>query len=453
GYDMDYTLIHYNVEEWERHVFEHVQAMLAERGWPVGGLAFEQSFIRGLIIDTELGNIVKANRFGYVKRGCHGSKPIPFEVLRQIYSRTIVDLTESRWRFMNTFFSLSEACLYAQLVDLLDQRAIPNVLGYEELYRTVQDCLGYAHVEGRLKAEVVANPERFVELDEEAPLALLDQKHAGKKLLLITNSGWAYTKPMMEYAFDRFLPGTMTWRDLFDVILVSARKPLFFTSRNNALFRVVSEDGLLRPVVSGIEDGGIYLGGSVDAVERYLGVAGDNILYVGDHIFGDVHVSKKVQRWRTALVIRELEDEIAHLDAFAARQASLTKLMAEKEQLEEEYCALKLKLQRLRGKYGPQPGDDEAVLSSVQDSLRARITALDESIRPLAKGASELASARWGLLMRAGNDKSHMARQIERHADIYTSRISNFLAHTPFKYLRSARGSLPHDPGSSPASK
>ena len=53
---------------------------------------------------------------------------------------------------------------------------------------------------------------------------------------------------------------------------------------------------------------------------------------------------------------------------------------------------------------------------------------------------------RWGLLMRTGNDKSHFARQIERHADIYTSRISNFLAHSPFKYLRSSRGSLPHDP-------
>jgi len=38
-----------------------------------------------------------------------------------------------------------------------------------------------------------------------------------------------------------------------------------------------------------------------------------------------------------------------------------------------------------------------------------------------------------------------MARQIERYADIYTSRVSNLLLHTPFVYLRSNRGSLPHD--------
>ena len=56
-----------------------------------------------------------------------------------------------------------------------------------------------------------------------------------------------------------------------------------------------------------------------------------------------------------------------------------------------------------------------------------------------------LSSERWGLLMRAGNDKSHLARQVERYADIYMSRVSNFLYQTPFVYLRSIRGSLPHD--------
>mgnify|MGYP002355083439 CR=1 FL=1 len=35
---------------------------------------------------------------------------------------------------------------------------------------------------------------------------------------------------------------------------------------------------------------------------------------------------------------------------------------------------------------------------------------------------------------------------MERYADIYTSRVSNFLFATPFVYLRSPRGSLPHDP-------
>jgi hypothetical protein len=52
--------------------------------------------------------------------------------------------------------------------------------------------------------------------------------------------------------------------------------------------------------------------------------------------------------------------------------------------------------------------------------------------------------------MRAGNDKSQLARQVEQYADIYISRVSSFLEHTPFAYLRSARGSLPHDPNPIP---
>lgn len=82
---------------------------------------------------------------------------------------------------------------------------------------------------------------------------------------------------------------------------------------------------------------------------------------------------------------------------------------------------------------------------------------------------SFLATTRWGYLCRAGLwDKSHLTRQIEklletllfnllfllkfkeysldlfikscalcRYADIYTSRVSNFLYYTPFVYFRS----------------
>jgi hypothetical protein len=85
--------------------------------------------------------------------------------------------------------------------------------------------------------------------------------------------------------------------------------------------------------------------------------------------------------------------------------------------------------------------------TSIQE-LRSRLSALDAEIAPLARASTELTNSRWGLLTRAGNDKSHLARQVERYADVYTSRVSNFLHATPFVYLRSPRGSLPHDPSS-----
>src|SRR6188508_2390536 len=94
GYDMDYTLIHYRAEEWELRVYEYARQRLKEQGWPVEELRFDPDLvIRGLIIDTELGNIVKANRFGYVKRAFHGTQPLSFDLQRKVYSRTIISLS------------------------------------------------------------------------------------------------------------------------------------------------------------------------------------------------------------------------------------------------------------------------------------------------------------------------------------------------------------------------
>jgi hypothetical protein len=74
------------------------------------------------------------------------------------------------------------------------------------------------------------------------------------------------------------------------------------------------------------------------------------------------------------------------------------------------------------------------------------IVALDDQIAPLARASGELGNPTWGPIMRAGNDKSLFARQVERYADVYTSRASNFLFETPFAFLRAPRGTLPHDP-------
>ena len=265
GYDMDYTLVHYRVEPWERRAYEHTRQRLVARGWPVGHLTFVPDLaVRGLIIDTELGNVVKANRFGYVKRAHHGTALVPFEEQRKVYARVIVDLSKPRWEFLNTLFSLSEACLFMQLVEMLDARQLPEVLGYADLYRAVRESVDASHMEGRLKQEIAADPDTFVVLDPEVPLALLDQKYAGKKLLLITNSEWPYTASMMHYAFDRFLPEGTSWRDLFDLVIVGASKPGFFQGKRE-VFEVATEEGLLKPWYGKLREGSRYYGGHAAA--------------------------------------------------------------------------------------------------------------------------------------------------------------------------------------------
>lgn len=446
GYDMDYTLVDYHADVFERRVYDMAREAFLAEGWPVGELDFDPDMVaRGLVIDTRLGNLVKANRFGFVKRAMHGTSALDFPAQREHYAHATVELAEDRWVFLNTLFSLSEGCLYAQLVELLDRGVLPARLDYRELYARVRAKVDAQHLEGRLKAEIAADPARFVRLDPEAPLALLDQRAAGKKLLLITNSEWSYTSRMMAFAFDPFLPAGMGWRDLFDLVIVGARKPAFFTERG-PFFEVATEEGLLRPLAGPLQPKGAYLGGSAAQVEQDLGIAGDQLLYVGDHMFGDVHVSKRQLRWRTALVLHELEAEVDALGAFSGAESRLSVLMEQKELLEARLAQMRLALQRRRVGYGPDPGADLPALEGGAQELRNRILALDAELAPLAQASTELTNARWGLLTRAGNDKSHLARQVERYADVYTSRVSNFLHATPFVYLRSRRGSLPHDP-------
>ncbi len=65
-----------------------------------------------------------------------------------------------------------------------------STLGYRDLQRILLTALDEAHNLSELKTQIMADPDRFVELDPELPLTLLDQKMAGKRLLLITNSDW-----------------------------------------------------------------------------------------------------------------------------------------------------------------------------------------------------------------------------------------------------------------------
>jgi 5'-nucleotidase len=447
GYDMDYTLVHYQVEDWERHAFEHIRLRLAKDGWPVEDTRFDPELVmRGLVIDTELGNLLLTNRFGYVKKALHGTQPMRFDAVRASYLGITVDLANPRFRFLNTLFALSEGTMYAQCVDKLDRGEIPEEhMGYRALYERVRDSVDAAHTEGELKAEIMRRPQDFVELEEDTVVALLDQRRAGKRLMLITNSGWIYTREMMRYSFDRFLPPDTTWRDLFEVSICAARKPRFFES-SAPLLKVVNEDGLLQPQSGKLELNGCYFGGNALELEHHLGVSGDQILYCGDHVFGDVRVSKALLRWRTALILRELEEELAAVERTRDVQHELAELMREKEEREQEHYHLRLLLQRLRLQYGPQPDCSEEELKAEMSQLRSQLMSLDEQISPIARRAATAHNKHWGLLLRAGNDKSRLARQIERHADVYTSRVSNFMFTTPFAYLRSPRGSLPHDP-------
>ena len=149
-------------------------------------------------------------------------------------------------------------------------------------------------------------------------------------------------------------------------------------------------------------------------------------------------------RWRTALILRELEAELRAVVGFQGTEEKITALMAEKGDLELRRAQMRLDV--LRHEHNTAEDDTDVVeLETELTALQSLIVALDDEIAPLARASGQLGNPTWGPIMRAGNDKSLFARQVERYADVYTSRASNFLMETPFAFLRAPRGTLPHD--------
>ena len=222
----------------------------------------------------------------------------------------------------------------------------------------------------------------------------------------------------------------MTWRELFDVAVVAARKPSFFET-NAPLLTVINDDGDLRPHHGELQPHGAYFGGNAALLEKHLGVSGDEILYLGDHLYGDVHVSKRLLRWRTGLILRELEDELARrrdeprrasqpVDAHARQRSTGVRALPAPPDGSPQPTRARRRRRKCRHQRAPPRNSCE-------------INKLDARIGPLAASADKAHNANWGLLMRSGNDKSKLARQVERYADVYTSRVSNLLYVTPLR--------------------
>ena len=506
GYDMDYTLIDYKMEVWEERAYHYSKEELRAKGFPVSGLRFNPELVcRGLIIDKEKGNLLKVDRFGYVRRAMHGTRMLSRTETFEEYARNQVDvdLRSDRWSFLNTLFSVSEGCLYAQLVDRLDSGQLlaeceepfdaSRCSNYAQLFRAVSRALFRAHVQSTLKSEVIGEIERFVNFDEGMVQALLDQRRAGKQLALITNSDWVYTRTLMEVAYERFLPEGMQWFQLFDLIICSACKPDFFSEARRPSYQVATPDGMLREVIR-FERGGWYAGGNARMLEKVLGCRGEQVLYVGDHIFTDVNMAKRGLSWRTCMILQELEREVTGLAAGRVQTAQLRGLMARRD----GYAALSnyLRAELLRrgadhllseqgsgrsefladflatpekgtgdseseaeaeaaaaarvaaAAEGGGAGDTEWELRAAAsvERLREAIRACNQRILPMVEAEGAHVNQYWGYTSRAGwADKSHLMRQIEKYADIYTSRVSNLLPYSPYMRFTTSPQSLSHE--------
>jgi len=453
GFDMDYTLAVYSMRQIEELAFHMtLDRMVSGRGYPawLRNLKYDHEYvIRGLVVDKDFGNIFKMDRHNHVGRCYHGRRPLSLDERRARYqTNEKIRLSLPRFAWIDTLFSLPEACLYAEIIEAQEARG--ERVDYHKLYDGTRESIDEGHRDGSLKSELRKDLGRFIKPDPELAQALHKLRSGGKKLFVLTNSLWDYTDAVMGFLLDGRLAEYPSWRNYFDYVVVGAQKPAFF-AEHRPFVELNPNGSVARPQAETLERGRIYEGGNLFDFERMSGFAGEQVLYVGDHIYGDIIRNRKASQWRTCFIVQELEREIEYVEQHAADVQRLNELDAMRTRLDDMINHHKLLLNALdrrmeRG--GPLPAD----LDSRRHREKQDLEKLRRAFRATLLEGSELesrfetgANAYWGLVFKEGNENSRFGEQVEDYADLYTSRVSNFLYYSPMQMFRSPRATMPHE--------
>lgn len=437
GLDMDHTLVRYKSENFEGLAHKVMREKLVEKkGYPASimQLKFEYNrAIRGLVIDKAKGNLLKLSRHTAIRTSYHGQKQIDYNQQNRIYKSTYIDLKDKNFDKVDTSFSIAFATLFAQLVDLKDSTESGSLPDYMTIADHLNEVLDHAHRDGALKDQVRKDVSKYIVKDGNLVRGLLRYKKHDKKFFIATNSDFSYAKLLLDYAINPYLKGGKTWQDLFEFIIVDSRKPTFFFS--DEPFLCVDPKTGKTSALNGKLTPGVYSSGNANQFTADLGLAAEEILYIGDHIYGDIIRLKKDCAWRTALVVEELDQEVKSIHKARPYVEQINALMAKKLPLE-------IKIDELISKKIETGKDTHG--KKIEELIR-KSTANDKKISPLIKKQNKLFNPYWGEVMRVGIEESYFAYQVERFACIYMARLSYLLELSPRTYYRSAKRALPHE--------
>jgi len=330
----------------------------------------------------------------------------------------------------------------------------------------MRKCVDRCHKDGVIKLRVAEDPQKYIIQDKKLFKMLKKFRHAGKKVFLLTNSLFDYTHVVMNY-----LQGgksgdkkDLRWAEYFDVIIVGGNKPAFLLNeRSSSPYRVNPQDGTLQSldyipehpaeVEQFLQQGKFFQGGNYRHLHNLLGCiqSGDNVLYVGDHMFSDILRTKRSVGWRTCLIVPELPKEIITHKKMREQRKEVIELRKRQSQLEERIDTMYVKRSMLQRQITNGHHDIQ--------NLTQTLAALEADIEKLEKGITELKEVTkqkndafdtafhpmWGQLLKAGFQESRISKQIRDYACIFTSKPSNLGQISPLRPLRPTRDRMPHD--------
>lgn len=489
GFDLDYTLVSYTVE-LQTLIYNLARDVLVSAyGYPkdLSSIQFDPKFaIRGLTVDSRHGVLSKLSHLQKlaVNRSYRGKQQLSLDDIEKLYGNRHIPYGElSQMRPLNDLFSVAEGCLIADVMELFisNSHKTGETFVPSSLVEDVQQAISEVHINGSMQGAVLADPQRYIKSAPDLGNMLSHVRDSGKKLFLCTNSGYTYSNQALNHALG-LQSHSSEWKDLFDVIICSAKKPDFYKSRMPfRLWDAVRRTPTTTPVGK-LEKGQVYVQGSAKALLRATGWKGEEVLYLGDNLRTDLVEARRWHGWHTGCIINELESEVEiqqspECEELRFLRSTLRNLMydLQNEMQRPKYGAdvstsstVELTTDVAAGtgtsssscssgaEKGAEDTDEESC--RVKDLMIGKhfniheeqvLSAIEIELQQINANLSKLFNPNFGSVFRTDGHPSLFAFAMHRYVDLYTSDVSNLLHYNPrHRFYPFHSMHMAHDPAS-----
>ena len=266
GFDLDHTLVRYNVGPMIRLEYDLLaEFLIQKKGYDpaIKTRTFDEDrdFVcKGLTLDCERGNLLRLAVDGFILSACHGTKRLNDAEIERMYGRCrkkhpgleytqhltefgpqkMVDFGPVVHSFMD-YFDIAAPLLCARVVDVIDQlnnggKPMDEYFFWPDVQEGLRDMFmrtNFANDQGGYFPEIKAHPEKYILKRNDAFRDWLTMLRAhGKYLYVITGSHYDFASHVASYALGE------DWKDLFDIVIFFARKPSFFVEDKRPFWRL-----------------------------------------------------------------------------------------------------------------------------------------------------------------------------------------------------------------------
>ena len=437
GFDMDYTLAIYNQPEMDELSIQATIEKLVARGYP--------EFVRTIPYSTELPGARPAHRQAVrphpqdepLQVRDEGLPRLPRARERRAARSSTTRRRSARRRRATTGSTRStrcrEAALYAALVEAHGEARAPRSTT-RKTFTDIRESIDEAHRDGTILETVAADFPRFV---DQGPRPRADAPQAPQR-------GQEALPPdelaLVVHRQDDEVPARRR-DERVPALAELLRRRHRRRDQARLLPGAAAADGARRREARRRRRSRSSAARSTRAATCTISSArsassGDEVLYVGDHIYGDILRSKKESAWRTAMIIQELEGEVAAHDScqrgLRARRAARGRARPARGRASLLPDALQGPLAAIDHAHAqaerlhpwPRPRPSAARIKRAIDRVRGRLRLVDGELHTIERRVDQRFHPFWGSLLKEENEQSSFGAQVEEYACLYTSRVS-----------------------------